>query len=101
MPSLGTRPKTPPLEEDAASASDDDANVDKPDGKKTKKQRKKFGKKHPPNEASLRIVDALMARPPNSEVSFDIHPNANPPSRADGLLRRVSFRITWLLRALQ
>ncbi|VDD74135.1 unnamed protein product [Mesocestoides corti] len=44
-------------------------------------------KKHPPSEAALRVVDALMSRPPNPSVDFTPHPDSNPPSRTDGLLR--------------
>ena len=55
------------------------------------KRRQAYRKKHPPSEAALRIVDAIMARPPNLEISFELHPSANPPSKVDGLLRQVTL----------
>ncbi|KAL5109682.1 tRNA guanine 26 N 2 dimethyltransferase [Taenia crassiceps] len=64
----------------------EEGNDEMGNGGKAKKQ-KKHGKKHPPSEAALRVVDRLMARPPNPMVSFEAHPDANPPSRASGLLR--------------
>lgn len=60
------------------------------ESKSGSKKRKKFGNKCPPNADVLRVVNAMMARPPNPEVCFDPHPDANPPSRADGLLRLVA-----------
>ncbi|KAM7538038.1 hypothetical protein Aperf_G00000062488 [Anoplocephala perfoliata] len=72
-----------PQESSLIEADDGDDN----DSKSNSKKRKKYGKKHPPSADALRVVSAMMARPPNPKVCFDPHPDANPPSRADGLLR--------------
>ncbi|VUZ40565.1 unnamed protein product, partial [Hymenolepis diminuta] len=53
----------------------------------SKKKRRKYPKKHPRSEEYLRVMNALMARPENPKVCFDEHPDSNPPSRADGLVR--------------
>nr|VZI41325.1 unnamed protein product [Spirometra erinaceieuropaei] len=50
-------------------------------------KRKYQSKKHPPPEAALRVEATLMARPHNPRVDFSRHPNANPSSREEGLLR--------------
>ncbi len=55
------------------------------DNSATKKAHKKT--KHPPSEAALRVVDALMARPENPNIDFTLHPGYNPASRAEGLKR--------------
>ncbi len=53
-------------------------------------QRKVAGKKkHPPSEESLRVAKALLERHDNPDVDLTPHPQANPPSRASGLLRLV------------
>ncbi|VDK83370.1 unnamed protein product [Dibothriocephalus latus] len=54
-------------------------------------KRKSQGKKHPPAESALRVEAALMERPPNPRVDFTPHPNANPSSREEGLLRNVAI----------
>nr|CDS31677.1 N2N2 dimethylguanosine tRNA methyltransferase [Hymenolepis microstoma] len=56
----------------------------KPD---SKKKRGKPPKKHSRSEEFLCVMNALMAKPENPKVSFEEHPDANPPSRADGLVR--------------
>lgn len=80
-PRESLKPSTPPPLE---GVNDEIGDGEK--ATKVKKQ-KKHGKKHPPSEATLRVVDRLMARPPNLTVSFEPHPDANPPSRASRLLR--------------
>ncbi|VDM30956.1 unnamed protein product [Hydatigera taeniaeformis] len=67
----------------------------KDDEKAAKEQKqKKHGKKQPPSETNLRIVNRLMSRPPNPTVSFNLHPDANPPSRASRLLRQVAILLS-------
>ncbi|KAH9282980.1 tRNA (guanine(26)-N(2))-dimethyltransferase [Echinococcus granulosus] len=70
----------PPREGDNVEIGDDEKTTES-------KKQNKCGRKHPPSEAALRVVDRLMSRPPNPAISFDPHPDANPPSRASGLLR--------------
>ncbi|VDO15279.1 unnamed protein product [Rodentolepis nana] len=53
----------------------------------SKKKRRKSPKKHPRSEEFIRVMNALMAKPENPKVCFEEHPEANPPSRADGLVR--------------
>ncbi|EUB61922.1 N(2),N(2)-dimethylguanosine tRNA methyltransferase [Echinococcus granulosus] len=73
----------PPREGDNVEIGDDEKTTES-------KKQNKCGRKHPPSEAALRVVDRLMSRPPNPAISFDPHPDANPPSRASGLLRQVA-----------
>ncbi|VDL89961.1 unnamed protein product [Schistocephalus solidus] len=75
------------------SGTDDEMRTKRPDvdGRAVVEQkaakRKSQGKKHPPSEAALRVEATLMERPHNPRVDFTPHPNANPSSRVEGLLR--------------
>jgi len=45
---------------------------------------------HPVSETRLQngsAAKAILSKPPQLDVCFDPHPDANPPSRAQGLLR--------------
>lgn len=47
-------------------------------------------KDHPVKESRLQegsVVKAILDREPKYKISFELHPNANPPSRKQGLLR--------------
>ncbi|XP_029635655.1 tRNA (guanine(26)-N(2))-dimethyltransferase [Octopus sinensis] len=47
-------------------------------------------KEHPVSEKRLQpgsVVKAILDKKPTHDVSFEIHPDANPPSRKQGLLR--------------
>lgn len=47
-------------------------------------------KDHPLKESRLQegsVVKAIIAREPKHNISFEIHPDANPPSRKQGMLR--------------
>ncbi|KAF8567453.1 hypothetical protein P879_03986 [Paragonimus westermani] len=76
---------------DFNSGDDDENSSTKPNTKSKRRARKRFRYSSPELDSFRskrnRARAALLARPIRSQVDFTLHPEANPPSRVDGLIR--------------